>query len=212
MVKSAELFILSKSGQQIQSFPIIGEDSINTQRTNQILQLLPPFIKGLNFPKSTCLFRVEKTEVRFCTGQFIYVVLFIECNIPLSLMTEPILAGLMGDIIEKFEEKNKAWLEKGETQKIPSFSEGLDAITEKYGFEAFEIYQKMLLTEAMYEKIPQDICLPLMERVAEGDDVIEDLKKLPERWLERLKNAVVKVNFEAEPIWEIFAIPILKDL
>jgi len=62
----------------------------------------------------------------------------------------------------------------------------------------------------MYAKVPQKWCLPLLERVSEGENVIDEfpnvIKKYP-----NMKKAIEKVNFNNHIIWEIFAIPILEN-
>jgi hypothetical protein len=73
--------------------------------------------------------------------------------------------------------------------------------------ETFELYQKLLLIEAMYAQVPQKWCLPLLERAAKGENIIQDLGQIPKNYQSQLKKAIAKVNMSAAPVWEIFQVP-----
>lgn len=194
-----DLLLLEKNGKVLENIELFtSEKGKNNTLASTIPTTIPLLLEKLGYPKEPFLLRIGMNEIRATTGKQSIVVLVIKTNHPLSLMTETILIGLLNEISTQYE--NLA--------KKSEFKTKLDEIIEKFGLEAFEVYQKLILTEGLYSKLPSDFILPLMERVGEGDDIINDLDQIPDRWKAKLKDAVNKVNFEARPIWELFSIPL----
>lgn len=76
------------------------------------------------------------------------------------------------------------------------------------GEQTYELYQKLILIEAMYAKVPQKWCLPMIERLGNGERV-DIVKNIPEQYHRPLKKAIRKVNLNSKPVWEIFVLPLL---
>jgi hypothetical protein len=219
MVNKAELVICSKTGKILFRFDlfrnmIVGQ---NEEKQNAFIAIIPQiteYIKGINFPNGQTLIRGQGVESRIVSGEKIITILFIASRIPLDLKTESILTGLVADSTTKFETDFKNSLENldsiSDSSIFNDFSENVGELIDQFGFEAFELYQKFVLIEAMNERIPQSTCLPLMERISQGEDVIEEINALEERWHDRLRIAISKVNYEANAVWEIFSIPMIE--
>ena len=88
------------------------------------------------------------------------------------------------------------------------FWEDIDQIINQYGEESNELYQKLVLIEAIYAKVPQKWCLPLIERAGEGE-LVDIVESIPEMYHRFLKGAIQKVNHSSRPVWEIFAVSTL---
>ena len=178
------------------------------------LSALNNFVKELDFPDGVSLIRSGHLEARFSPGEHIFSVLIIDYQIPLGSSTEPILSGLAEEITEKFEKKYKESLvkqlksNKFETNTFNDFWKDIDKIIDLYGEQSHELYQKLVLIEAMYAKVPQKWCLPLIEQAGEGKKV-EIVKNVPEMYHKLLKAAIQKVNHSSYPVWEIFTVPLI---
>jgi hypothetical protein len=133
---------------------------------------------------------------------------------PLGSSTEPILSGLAEEITQRFEEKYKESLEKQtksnqfQPKVFEDFWKDIDQIIDQFGEQSHELYQKLILIEAMYAKVPQKWCLPLIEQAGSGKRV-DIVKNIPETYHRLLKRAVQKVNRESKPVWEIFVVSLL---
>jgi hypothetical protein len=68
------------------------------------------------------------------------------------------------------------------------------------------MYQNFILIESVFLKVPTRLCMPLMERVSAGENVLKDFAKIIKQY-PQMKVAIEKVNYEKQIIWEIFAIP-----
>ena len=84
----------------------------------------------------------------------------------------------------------------------------IDHIIDQYGEQSNELYQKLILIEAMYAKVPQKWCIPLIELAGAGKRV-NILKSIPKTYHRQLKGAIQKVNLNSKPVWEIFAVSLL---
>jgi hypothetical protein len=128
-------------------------------------------------------------------------------------MTEPVLSGFASEITERFEELYEKDLVAGKKAKyfkgatFTGFNAEIQTILEKYMQETFELYQKLILIEAMYAQVPQKWCLPLLEQASVGDNIIPMLSDIPKQYQVQLKRAIDKVNDAAAPVWEIFQVP-----
>jgi hypothetical protein len=184
------------------------------QLMSGFLSALNNFVKELDFPEGVSLIRSGSLEARFSPGEHVFSVLIIDYQIALGSSTEPILSGLAEEINQRFEEKYKEPLQsqikshKFEPNVFKDFWEDIDEIIDRFGEESHELYQKLVLIEAMYAKVPQKWCLPMIELVGAGKRV-DIMKGIPEMYHRLLKGAIQKVNHNSRPIWEIFAVSML---
>ncbi|MCK4284605.1 MAG: hypothetical protein KAX18_00305 [Candidatus Lokiarchaeota archaeon] len=184
------------------------------QLMSGFLSALNNFVKELDFPAGVSLIRSGSLEARFSPGEHVFSVLIIDYQIPLGSSTEPILSGLAEEINQKFEERYKEPLlsqvesHKFEPNSFKDFWKDIDQIIDQYGEETHELYQKLVLIEAIYAKVPQKWCLPMIELVGSGKRV-DIMKGIPEMYHRLLKGAIQKVNHENRPVWEIFAVSML---
>ena len=177
------------------------------------LSALNSFAAELGFPQGVGLIRSGTMEARFSPGKFIFSVLIIDYSMPLGLNSEGILSGLANDVTELFEKQYESQLLEGEKANIYrsadylSFSNVLNDLIDRYGRETFELYQKLILIEAMYAKVPQKWIIPLIEHAQEGGSALDDLRKIPKIYLPQLKKVIRKINYQSAPVWDLFAIP-----
>ena len=211
-----EAYIITKdSGLLLYKYSIIefGE-SDRDQLMSGFLTALNNFAQELDFPEGVSLIRSGSLEARFSPGEKVFSVLIINYQIPLGSSTEPILSGLAEEIVQRFEEKYEKQLEKQmKTQKFEpkafkDFRSEVDKIIDKYGEESYELYQKLVLIEGMYAKVPQKWCLPQIEELGKGKHV-DIVENIPDMYHRQLKRAIRKVNLTSKPVWEIFVVPII---
>jgi hypothetical protein len=207
-----EVFVISKNeGTMLHKYSILGMDDLEKDElTSGFLTALSSFAKDIGFPAGVSLIRSGTLEARFSAGKYVNTVLIIDYQMPLGLMTEPILSGLAQDITKLFEKQYPSELEAGhkkhfyKTDEFHSFKSEIDGIINRYGNETTELYQKLVLIESMYAKVPQKWCLPLIERVSNGEDVLDDFKPIIKKY-PNMKRAIEKVEYDNSPLWEIFA-------
>ncbi len=212
-----EVYIITKdAGILLYKYSILDfEESDKDQLMSGFLTALNNFAKEMAFPAGVSLIRSGSLEARFSSGNDIFSVLIINFETPLGSSTEPILSGLAEEITVKFEEKYKNALDKQiksckfEPCDYNDFWKEIDQVIDQYGTQSNELYQKLVLIEAMYAKVPQKWCLPLMERLGAGEQV-NIMKEIPEQYHRLLKEAIRKVNLESKPVWEIFVVPIIE--
>ncbi len=211
-----EVYIIAKdAGLLLYKYSILDFGQTDKdQLMSGFLTALNNFVKELDFPAGVSLIRSGHLEARFSPGKHVFAVLIIDYQMPLGSSTEPILSGLAEEIVVKFEEKYKNDLEKQvSTQKFEpntfnEFWQEIDHIIDQFGHQSNELYHKLVLIEAMYAKVPQKWCLPMIEQLGEGENV-DIVKNIPESYYPQLKNAVKKVNLDSQPVWEIFVVPII---
>ncbi len=216
MTNKCEIYTITKEGTLLCKYSILGmEETDRDQLMSGFLIALNSFAKDIGFPSGVSLIRSGNLEARFSSGDYVFSVLIIDYSMPLGLMTEPILSGLSQELCETFEQKYQDILKKGSKNHIYSssdflgFQSEINDIIDRYGCETDELYQKLVLIESMYAKVPQKWILPLIEKVHDGVDLAQELKKIPEIYHKQLKRAIDKVYFDSMPLWEIFAIAIL---
>ena len=210
-----EIYIISKEeGANLTKFDILGEyNNERDQLISGFLLALNNFAKEVGFPAGVSLIRSGSLEARYSVGKYIFTVLIIDYSMPLGMMTEPVLSGLAQEITERFEKMYAVELEEGAKKKIyksstfSEFNDEIQKIIEKYMAETFELYQKLILIEAMYHKVPKKYCLPLLEKAADKENIIPELGEIPKRYQSLLDDAIRKVHTSAAPVWEIFQVP-----
>jgi hypothetical protein len=212
-----EVYIITKdSGILLHKYSLIQheEQTEKDQLMSGFLSALNNFIKELDFPDGVSLIRSGHLEARFSSGDVVFCVLIINYQMPLGASTEPILSGIAEEIMVTFEQKYQKDLTKQLVNhtfipdKFNDFDEDIDVIINQYGTESLELYEKLVLVEALYAKVPQKWCLPLIEQIGKGEHV-DIVKNIPETYHPLLKKAIRKVNINSKPVWEIFVLPLL---
>ncbi len=210
-----EIYIITKDeGANLTKFDILGEkNEEKDQLISGFLCALNNFASDVGFPAGVSLIRSGSLEARYTAGKHIFTVLIIDYAMPLGAMTEPVLSGFASEITERFEELYEKDLLAGKKAKFfkgstfDGFNAEIQKILEKYMQETFELYQKLILIEAMYAQVPQKWCLPLLEQASVGENIIPMLSDIPKQYQAQLKRAIDKVNDAAAPVWEIFQVP-----
>lgn len=211
-----EVYIIVKdAGILLYKYSIVDFGEVDKdQLMSGFLSALNNFAKDMHFPAGVSLIRSGTLEARFNPGEHILSVLIIDYQMPLGSSTEHILSGLAEEITKKFEEKYKEPLErqmksnKFKPKVFQDFWEDIDQIINQFGEESHELYQKLVLIEAIYAKVPQKWCIPLIEKAGNGEPV-NIVESIPEKYHRFLKGAIQKVNLNSKPVWEIFAVALL---
>ena len=213
-----EVYLIDKnSGTMLYKYNILGEDESDKDiLTSGFLVAIQNFAKEIDFPSGVSLIRSGNLEARFNAGDYVFTALIIDYSMPLGLMTEPILSGLANDITITFENEFKDVLEQSIKDKIvktanfnpKKMRDLVDRIIDQYGKEGYELYQKLILIEAIYAKVPQKWIYPILEKISMGKNVFDTLlDDIPKIYHSNLKKAVEKMNYANKPFLEIFAIP-----
>ena len=211
-----EVYIIAKdAGILLYKYSIVNLGQTDKDELmSGFLSALNNFVKELDFPDGVSLIRSGHLEARFSPGKHVFSVLIIDYQIPLGSSTEPILSGLAEEITELFEKKYKDSLDtqiksnQFKPKIFDDFWKDIDQIIDLFGEQSHELYQKLVLIEAMYAKVPQKWCLPLVEQAGQGKKV-DIVKNIPEMYHKPLKAAIQKVNHNSYPVWEIFIVPLI---
>ncbi len=212
-----EVYIISKkSGLLLHKYTIVKvEETSRDQLMSGFLVALRDFAKEMDFPDGVSLIRSGILEARFSSGEYVFAVLIIRHPQNQSTAsTEPILSGLATEIVTKFEMKYEKHLQKQskskkfKTSTYDGFEKDIDEIIDQFSEESHELYQKLILIEGMYANVPQKWCIPLIKKIGKGKTV-DIVESIPEMYHRRLKKAVKKVNYNSNPVWHIFVVPLI---
>lgn len=209
-----EIYIVTKDGALLHKFNLIHFDQLSQdQLMGGFLSALNSFAAELGFPQGVGLIRSGTMEARFSPGKYIFSVLIIDYSMPLGLSSEGILSGLAADVTKLFEDQFSQELSNGEKSNVyrssdfKAFNTVLNDLIDRYGRETFELYQKLILIEAMYAKVPQKWIIPLIEKASYGESCLDELRTIPKAYKPQLKKVIRKINYESAPVWDLFAIP-----
>ena len=209
-----EIYIISKEGTVLHKYNLLAMDETDQdQLIGGFLTALNNFAQEIGFPKGVSLIRSGNIEARFSAGEHVFSVLFIDYDLPLGLATEEILSGLAKEITHLFEKQFKKQLKKRKDSRIyrssdfMPFREEISKVIDNFGKETLELYQKLILVEALYAKVPQKWILPLLEKLREVDNIFEYIREIPKYYHKQIKDAIQKVNYESKPVWDLFAVP-----
>ncbi|TFF99054.1 MAG: hypothetical protein EU541_05915 [Promethearchaeota archaeon] len=212
-----EVYIISKkSGLLLLKYTIVNvAETSRDQLMSGFLVALRDFAKEMDFPEGVTLIRSGNLEARYSSGNYVFAALIIRHpHNQSTASTEPILSGLASEIVSQFEKRYEKDLEKqSKSQKFTpktfvAFQKEIDKIIDQFSDESHELYQKLVLIEAMYANVPQKWCLPLIKKIGNGKTV-NIIDKVPEMYHRRLKKAVKKVNYNSNPVWQIFVVPLI---
>ena len=213
---STEIFISTKSGVSLFTMIVAGESTKDSNLLSGFLSAVNSFAEEMGWPEGVGLIRAKGMECRLVSGKNIFCALLIENSVGLGHMTDPTLNDLAIELLETFEKEfekeiNSALIENTQIfneKDYISFKDSASKIIEKYRAQTFELYQKIILIESIYSKVPQKWCLPLMEELSTGViDVMPKfafiIKKYP-----HMKKVIQRVNMEQKAIWDIFDVPL----
>ncbi len=209
-----EIYIISKEGTVLHKYNLLAMDETDRdQLVGGFLTALNNFAKEVGFPKGVSLIRSGNLEARFSSKEFVFSVLIIDYDRPLGQSTEKILSGLAAEVTRSFEEQFQKQLKKGRKSRLYrssdfiQFRDRINTIIDEFGKETLELYQKLILVEAMYAKVPQKWILPLLEKLRKQPNILDEIKGIPKYYHDQLRNAIKKVNYESKPVWDLFAVP-----
>jgi len=212
-MNNAEIYIILKDeGTLVYKYSLFGnEQTEKDQLISGFLAAINIFARDIGWPHGVSLIRSGSLEARFSSGEYVFSVLIINYSQPLNASTEPVLSGIAKEITLDFEDQYNNILKRKyfDLNQFKDFKEKINKIIQKYEKEAIELYQKLVLIESMYAKVPQKWCIPLIERVSNGENVLNEFTELIKRY-PNMKKAINKVNLGNSPVWEIFGIPIYK--
>ena len=186
---------------------------INQNLVSGLLSAINSFAENIGWLSGVQLIKSGEIEVRFSKKENIFVALMTNVNSRLSHLVEPTLFDFASDIGEAFEKKYSkqifACYDKGivNTDDFSNFQETINKYFILYRKQTFDLYQKLILTEAIYLGAPHDYCVDLIHQVSEGKSVISELAKLMKEY-PVITTAIQKVNFDQKPVWDIFGVPI----
>lgn len=186
---------------------------INQNLVSGLLSAINSFAENIGWLSGVQLIKSGEIEVRFSKKENIFVALMTNVNSRLSHLVEPTLFDFASDIGEAFEKNYSkqifACYDKGivNTNDFSNFQETINKYFIQYRKQTFDLYQKLILTEAIYLGAPHDYCVDLIHQVSEGKSVISELAKLMKEY-PVITTAIQKVNFDQKPVWDIFGVPI----
>ncbi len=186
---------------------------INQNLVSGLLSAINSFAENIGWTSGVQLIKAGEIEVRFSKKEHIFVALMTNVNSRLSHLVEPTLFDFASDIGEAFENNYArqifACYDKGivNSDDYSDFQETINKFFIQYRTQTFDLYQKLILTEAIYLGAPHDYCVNLIHKVSEGKNVISELAKLMKEY-PVISTAIQKVNFDQKPVWDIFGVPI----
>jgi hypothetical protein len=217
-LKIPEIFIINGSGSLLFHYDITGKAKsrdVDNHLLSGLISAIQTFTKTMGWSSGITLIRAEDVEIRFTGGNFILLAMVSSIDLKLHVLVEPILNDFAQDLCQAFEKEFKADLVKvleGTLFPVGSFEAfqtTFNEILEQYKNETLELYQKMILTEAIALDVPPEICSEMVHYLSEGQDVTSELKNLIENY-PLLKKAIQHVNQIQRSIWQIFSIPIFE--
>lgn len=211
-----EIFIYSPSGLCLFHFEFYGTPNSNPLDQHLVSGLFSAinlFADKMGWKKGLNLIRAENVEVRFHMGNKILIALLSNTEMKINYLIEPILEDLAVELASQFEKEFKEVLAVNFAQGIvnpdqfSAFSNSIDRIFIHFRRQTFELYQKLILNEAIYFEVPADICTHLIHQLSEGRSVVNELGELMKKY-NKIRLAIKKINYEQRALWNLFKTPI----
>jgi hypothetical protein len=211
-----EIFIFAPNGLCLFHFEFYGTPNPNPLDQNLVSGLFTAiniFADSMGWKQGLNLIRAENVEVRFHKGQHIIIALLSNTEMKINHLIEPILEDLSMELTDAFEEEFSDSLDSVVTDgccdpdQFSSFSRSVDRIFINFRKQTFELYQKLILHEAMYLDVPTERCTRLIHSLSEGRSVVSELGDLMKEF-PKTKLAIKKVNYEQNSLWNLFKTPI----
>ncbi|MCF2138861.1 MAG: hypothetical protein K9W44_02240 [Candidatus Lokiarchaeota archaeon] len=215
-IEIPEIYIFSPSGLCLYHFEFYGkpdQEIINQNLVSGLFSAINLFVEKMGWKKGLNLIRAENIEVRFHKGKKIIIALLSNTNMKINYLIEPILEDLAVELSvsfeKEFDDEIAATFNNGVSNpnKFSAFSKAVDRIFIKFRKQTFELYQKLILNEAMYFDVPEDLCTGLIHLLSEGRSVVNELNTIMKKY-PNIKQAIKKVNYEQRALWDLFKTPI----
>ncbi len=218
-LKIPEIYIITQNGLCLFHFELYGdikECPINQNLVSGLLSAINSFAENMGWKNGLNLIRTGDSELRFSKGKHIIVAVLTHVDMKMSYLVEQILIDLANELCQKFESKYHNLLEVNlsigisDADNYHDFRNIVQDFFLLYRRQTFELYQKLILTEAIYLDLPGDLCSSLIHQITEGKSVVGEISDLIKQY-PSIKRAIAKVNTEQKPMWQIFNIPIFQN-
>ena len=215
-IEIPEIYIFSPSGLCLYHFEFYGkpdQDSIDQNLVSGLFSAIHLFINRMGWKKGLNLIRAENIEIRFHKGEKIIIAVLSNIGMKINYLIEPILEDLTVELTNTFENEFAELIDSTFSQGIANpgqfvrFSKAVDRIFINFRKQTFELYQKLILNEAIYFDVPEDLCIGLIHLLTEGKSVVNELNTIMKKY-PKVKQAIKKVNYEQQALWDLFKTPI----
>ncbi|MHA1672522.1 MAG: hypothetical protein ACTSYI_02755 [Promethearchaeota archaeon] len=211
-----EIFIFAPTGLCLFHFEFYRRPNPNPLNQNLISGLFTAiniFADRMGWKDGLNLIRADNVEVRFHKGESIIIAVLSNREMKINYLIEPILEDLAIELTSTFEKEYQEVLDLtvssgiSNPNQFSTFSNSVDRIFITFRKQTFELYQKLILHEAMYFEIPTDKCTRLIHQLSEGRSVVNELGELMKKY-PKIKLAIKKINYEQRALWNLFKTPI----
>jgi len=207
------IYLLSKDGSSLFSYSSGDAKKVDAALVAGFLSAVNSFATEMGWPSGISLIRSGSLECRICPGKQVFSALVVEQSTAGGYFTEPIIEDLATQICQRFEAKYKEEIEMqitghfSDERAFYGFEADIEALFDQFKAQTFELYQKLILTEAMYAHVPQKWCIPLIKSLSTGttNDVTGEFASIIKKY-PYFKKAIVKVNQEQAQVWDFFGI------
>lgn len=206
------MYVYTKDGICLFDY-VMGGEEVDAELVSGFLTAIHSFAREMGWPSGVSLIRSGFLECRIATGEHVFSALVIDNNMLLGHMTEPLLGDLATQIVQRFERIYAGEVAKASEERLfkidtTGFRQVVDEVLAEFRDQTFELYQKLILIESMYAKVPQKWCIPLIERLSAGEkDITGEFDAIIKKYY-FMKKAIQKVNREQAQVWDLFQIPL----
>jgi hypothetical protein len=214
-VKMPEVYIITRSGMCLFHFDFLGKikkEEVDQNLISGLISAINLFAERMGWLSGVSQIKSGATDLRFVSLKYVIVALVSEIKLNFSHLVEPIIYDLAHDVgttfEQKFDSELKAAYENGiqDYSIFDAFKEVFTDFMVKYRKQVFELYQKLILTEAINLGAPPEVCAKMINQVSNGKTVVGELATLMNK-IPIIKQAIQKVNFTQQPMWALFSIP-----
>jgi hypothetical protein len=209
-----DLYIITKDGNSLFDYAIGETKPVDAVLVSGFLSAVNSFATEMGWPAGVSSIRSGSLECRIWPGKNVFSALVIDTKLILENFTEHLVEDLARVMCERFEARFPSEIDvavKGKFSKggmFASFRADVNEILADFKAETYQLYQKLIVIEAMYANVPQKWCIPLIERLSGGDpDVTGEFDHIRKMY-PQMKKAIYKVNREQAPVWDLFGIPL----
>ncbi len=209
-----DLYIMTKDGNALFDYAIGETKAVDAVLVSGFLSAVNSFATEMGWPAGISSIRSGSLECRIWPGKKVFSALVIDTKLILENFTEHLVEDLARVICERFEAKFPAEIDKAVEGKFSkgtmfsSFRADVNDILADFKNETYQLYQKLIVIEAMYANVPQKWCVPLIERLSGGDPDITGEFAGIRKMYPQIKKAILKVNREQALVWDLFGIPL----